>query len=151
MCFNQNENNKVIFTIKFLNEKIIKLILILVMSVAIIIPPIPINKIIIEWGKIDFIIYFRAFTFFIGVLFLPGACIFNILLPKCSLPDRLKIEPFLLKISTYPILSIAFIGISTLIIDILGVKREDFSYILFIVIAILFFLDFLYVPKPIQV
>ena len=138
---NKNREKNILFTVKFLSEDWIKMILMLLMSVVIFIPPVSVYKIIIEWGGIGFFTYFRAIIFLIGGVFMPGACIFKIIFPKSTLHERFKIEPFLLKITIYPLISLVFLGTATLIIDVLGVTKRGFSIILFFIILVLFISD----------
>jgi hypothetical protein len=116
------------------------------MSSVIFIPPVSLKKIIIDWGNIGFLNLIRAIIFLIGITFLPGSCIYNLLFPNSTLHERFKVEPFLLKIAIYPVISLTFLGTATLIIDIIGVVKRSFSIILFFVILLLLISD-LFVQK----
>ena len=138
-----SETNEILFNFKGINENLTKIILMLLMITAIFIPPISFSETIIDWNQIGFFNYFRAIVFLIGCAFLPGACIFKIMFPKSTLHEKFNVEPFLLKMTIYPLLSFTFLEICTFIIDIIGLNREVFTIILFLIILILFLLDLL--------
>ena len=138
-----NENNKIIFNFKVLNENSIKIVLISLMVITFFIPPISFSDAMINWEHIGFFNHIRATIFLIGSAFLPGACIFKILLPNSTLHEKFHVEPFLLKITIYPLLSFTFLGCYTFILDQIGLLREFFAIVLFLTIIILFIFDFL--------
>ncbi len=136
-----NRENYQLFGFKSLSENLIKLILIIIMSLTYIIPPITFSTTVMDWNKIPTINLIRAIIFIIGCSFLPGACLYKIILPKITLHKRFKVELFLLKITIYPILSYIFIGISVLILDTIGLIKELITLILFLLIFGLFSFD----------
>jgi hypothetical protein len=139
---NPDNNDKLIFQKKkILDENSIKNIVILLMIFTFIIPPISFSEVIIDWNQISFLNFFRSIIFLIGCAFLPGACIYNLLFSEKTLPELFNVEPFLVKITIYPIISFIFLGISTLILDFFGLIRNLFAVILFLLILMLFFLD----------
>jgi len=129
------------FKFKFLDENSVKIILMCFMIITFFIQPISFSESIIDWKQIGFFNYLRAIIFIIGCLFLPGANIFKIIFPKSTLHERFNIEPFFIKITMYPLISLMFLGTSTLILDYIGLKRELFTYILFLIIIVLFISD----------
>ncbi len=138
-----NESNETLFNFKILNENSIKIILMSLMVITFFIPPISFSDAMINWEHIGFFNHFRAIIFLIGGAFLPGACIFKILLPNSTLHEKFHVEPFLLKITIYPLLSFTFLGGYTFILDRFGLLREFFAIVLFITIILLFVFDFL--------
>ncbi len=138
-----NESNETLFNFKILNENSIKIILMSLMVITFFIPPISFSDAMINWEHIGFFNHFRAIIFLIGGAFLPGSCIFKILLPNSTLHEKFHVEPFLLKITIYPLLSFTFLGCYTFILDQIGLLREFFAIVLFITIVLLFVFDFL--------
>ena len=137
-----NNDNNVSFNFKLLSEDSIKIILIIFMCISFFIPPISSTKTIIDWHLVNIFNYFRGFSFLLGCAFLPGSNLYKIFFSKNSLHERFKVEPFIIKITLYPLLSFIFIGISVLILDQIGLFiRELFSVFLFLLILILFFSD----------
>ena len=135
--------NNIVFSFKGLSENSIKIILMLLMAITIFIPPVSFSTTIIDWNQIGFFNYFRSIIFLIGIAFLPGSAIYNIILPKDTLHQRFNVKPFLLKITLYPILSFTFLELYTFILNLLGLFREYFIYFLFLAIVILFIIDIL--------
>lgn len=129
--------NKIIASVKILNENLIKTILIILMTITIFIPSVSFSDVIIAWKEIPLLNYVRGCIFFVGALFIPGACIFNLILPKSTIHERLNVEPFLVKITIYPIISLTYLGSITLILDFLGFPR--FLFISFLFFSIIFF------------
>ena len=74
----------------------------------------------------------------IGIAFVPGSCIYNLLFPNSTLHQKFGVEPFFLKLVLYPIISLAFLGSITLIFDKFEIQRELFSNLLFLSILILY-------------
>lgn len=140
---NKNGENNVLFAFKFLSEDSIKLILMVLMSIVIFIPPVSVSKIITDWNEVGYLNYFRAIVFLIGGAYLPGACLFKIIFPKSTLHERIKIDPLILKLTLYPLISLIFLATATSIIDVLGTNKGSFSIILFFIILILFISDLL--------
>ena len=139
---NSNKSNKIILDFKILNENLIKVFLILLMSISAIIPPIKFTQTVMDWNQIGFFNYFRAISFLIGCSFLPGANIFKIFFPKSILHKKFKVEPYFLKITIYPLMSFTFLGTCSLILDFIGLIREFFMPVLFLIIIILLIIDF---------
>ncbi len=103
------------------------------------IPPVTFSEMAIDWSQISVLNYIRAIVFVIGCAFVPGSSIFCLLFPNSTIHEKLKIEPFFIKLVLYPLISFTFLGSISLIIDQLGVMREFFSLILFLTIIILHF------------
>lgn len=133
--------NKIVTNFKMIDENSIKIILIILMFITFFIPPVSFTETIIDWNQIGFFNYLRAIIFLAGCTFIPGACIFKILFPNNKLHEKFNVEPFLLKITIYPILSLAFLGSITFFLDQSGLLREYFVFVLFIIIIILFAID----------
>ncbi|MFX1443901.1 MAG: hypothetical protein ACFFHV_10845 [Promethearchaeota archaeon] len=111
------------------------------MSLIFFISPITSPSTVILWDKVSLISYVRAFTILIGCAYLPGANIYSLIFHENNLHEKFKVEPFLLKITIYPLLSLFIIGFSVLIIDQIGFNNEFFVLILLMVIVGLFLLD----------
>ena len=141
MSLVQTKKNTIVLNVKILNEHTIIVFLIVLMLGTFLIPPISFSELIIAWNQITPLNYVRAITFLIGCAFVPGSCIFNLLFPKSSLHEKFKVEPFLIKIVIYPIISFTFLGSITLISDQLGLIRNAFSPVLFLSIVLLFILN----------
>ncbi|MHA1724322.1 MAG: hypothetical protein ACTSXH_05710 [Promethearchaeota archaeon] len=105
------------------------------------IEPITFSDIIIDWNQISFLNYFRSAIFLLGGTFIPGSCILNIFFHNNSLLKRFKIEPFFFKLTFYPIISFTFLGSLTLILDQIGLTRQFFPFILFLVIIFVVIID----------
>ena len=142
-----NYYNKIIVRIKILEENSIKTILIILMAVSIFIPTISFSDIIIAWSQIPIENYVRAVFFLIGALFIPGACLFNIIFPKNIIHERLGVESFLVKITIYPIISLIYLGSVTLILDFIGFTGDFILLFLFFSFIFLFYLDILFQKK----
>jgi len=136
-----NSPNIIIIRVKIFNESLIKTVLMASMTLSIFIPPVPFNDFIIIWSQVPILNYFRGFIFLIGALFLPGACIYNLILPKNTIYKRLNIEPFLVKLTIYPIISLIFIGSAVLILDFFGCMRSSFIPFLFFSFMFFYVLD----------
>ena len=145
--FKIKSDDFLVVRIKFFNEKIIKIILLMLMAVAVFIPPVTFSDIIIAWNQIPIINYVRCIIFLIGALFLPGSCIFNLFFSKTTIYERLNIESFILKITIYPIISLAFLGFVTLTLDFIGFTQDFILFFLFFSIIFLFYLDVFFQKK----
>ncbi len=139
-----NSYNNIIARVKILDENIIKTILMALMGIAIFIPPVSFSDVIIAWNQIYILNYFRAVVFLIGALFIPGACIFNLIFSKSTIHERLNVESFLVKLTIYPIISLIFLGSITLILDFIGFTRNSIFLFLFFSFIFLFYLDILF-------
>lgn len=136
-----NSPNYIIASVKIINENLIKTILMVLMGITIFVPAVPFSDIIVAWNHVPILNYFRGVVFLIGVLFLPGACIFNLILPKSTIHKKLNVEPFLVKLTIYPIISLTFIGSLVLILNFLGFTRPSFIPFLFFSITFLYILS----------
>ena len=145
MFINNSHKKKNEYNLKFtlLSENSFKLLFIILMSISLVIAPITSPDFIILWNKVSFLNYFRAIIFLIGTAFLPGANLYNLFLRKKKIYEKFKIEPLILKITLYPLLSFSFIGIFVLILDYFGLIRELFVFFLFLAILFLFISDLL--------
>ncbi|KKN12515.1 hypothetical protein LCGC14_1015660 [marine sediment metagenome] len=141
-----SHNNRVI-TIRFLDEYPIKIILIILMSISIFIPPINFSDLIISWAEVPTLNYIRAIILIVGSLYIPGACIFNLALPKSTIHKRLHVEPLLVKLTIYPLISLTYLGSLTLILDFFGFTRVLIFIFLFLSFVILLGLDILFHKK----
>lgn len=108
--------------------------------------PITFSQMIIDWNQIGFLNYLRAIIYLIGCSFIPGSCFYNIITSKDSLPERFDIEPFIIKITIYPLLSFILLGFLTFILDFFGLISNFYSISLLVFIIILFFLE-IYIQK----
>ena len=132
---NQNEDLSLRISFRVLSENSIKIILIIFMCLSFFIHPISSPRTIILWEKVELLNYIRAITFILGCAFLPGASIFNIFLYNTKLDEKFKVEPLLIKITLYPILSFSFLGFSVFILDQIGLNNTNlFVIILFTLI-----------------
>lgn len=131
-----NSPNSIIVRVKILDENSIKAILMILMAISIFIPPVSFSNVIIAWNQINILNYIRGFIFLIGSLIIPGSCIFNLILGRSSIHERLNVEAFLVKITIYPIISLIFLGSLTLLLDFLGFT--SFSILLFLFFSFIF-------------
>ncbi|MHA1499445.1 MAG: hypothetical protein ACTSRT_18100, partial [Promethearchaeota archaeon] len=99
------------------------------------------SEMIIAWEQISPMNYFRGIVFLIGIAFVPGYSVLNLIFPENRIAEKFNVEPFLIKIILYPIMSFTLIGTLTLIFDQMGLPRSNFSLILFLTILALFFLN----------
>ncbi|MBY8982305.1 MAG: hypothetical protein KGD57_05105, partial [Candidatus Lokiarchaeota archaeon] len=106
------------------------------MVITFFIPPVPNADMIIEWSRISLLNLFRAIVFLIGSSIILGSCIFKIFLPNNTIHQRFGVDPILIKLVFYPVLSFCVLGSLTLILDLLGLERTDFSIVLFLFILI---------------
>jgi len=138
-----NPERKKTYTFKYrgLNENSFKIILVILMIFTFFIDPITFSDIIVDWNQISFLNYFRAVIFLLGGTFIPGSCIFNTLFTNSSLQKRFKIEPFFIKLTFYPIISFTFLGSLTLLLGQLGLIRQQFPFILFLIILLVLIID----------
>jgi len=143
----KDKENSVILRLNVLSENTITSILIVLMMCTFFIPPVTFSEMAIDWSQISVLNYIRAIVFVIGCAFVPGSSIFCLLFPNSTIHEKLKIEPFFVKLVLYPLISFTFLGSISLIIDQLGVLRESFSIILFLTIIILHFTKIVKVKK----
>ncbi len=130
--------------VKFLSENFIKIILLALMSISLYIKPITFSNTLISWKEVKFLNLLRAIIFIISLGFLPGSLLFNLIFPHSTIHKRFKVEPFIIKIAFYPILSFIFIGTCVLVIENMGIiNQELFMIFLYLIILILALLDFL--------
>ena len=142
-----NSYNKIIARVNILEENSIKTILIVLMVVSIFIPATSFSDMIIAWSQIPIENYVRAVLLLIGALFVPGACIFNIIFPNNIIHERLGVESFLVKITIYPIISLIYLGSVTLILDFIGFTGDFILLFLFFSFIFLFYLDIFFQKK----
>ena len=142
-----DSSNDIIIKIKIINENAIKNILMVLMIITIFIPSISFSDLIISWDQISFLNYLRAVVFLLGAGFIPGSCIFNLLLPESSIYKRLNVEPFFVKLTIYPILSLTYLGSLSLTLDFLGFT--SFSIFLFLIFSfiLLYIIDLFFKRK----
>jgi len=133
----KNNENKIILRLNIFSENTITTILIVLMISTFFIPSITFSEMTIDWSQIPALNYIRSIVFVIGIAFVPGSSIFCLLFPNSTIHEKLKIEPFFIKLVLYPLISLTFLGSVSLILDQLGTLREFFSVILFLTIVIL--------------
>ncbi|MHA1284645.1 MAG: hypothetical protein ACTSQP_19260 [Promethearchaeota archaeon] len=108
------------------------------MWITITIPSIPDIIKIIPWEKINFLNYFKCFSFLIGLIYLPGSSIYHLFFKNFKL---FKDNSFLFKITIYPLISYCFLGTSVLILDRFFSNKENIISLLFLIINFLFLGD----------
>ncbi|MEE9379292.1 MAG: hypothetical protein V3V33_14810 [Candidatus Lokiarchaeia archaeon] len=135
------KENYTTFQFRFISEDLLKFILISLMCICVLIPPISNPTTVILWKQVKPFNFIRAIVFIIGLSYLPGSSLYNIFFSKSNLHKWFKVEPFLIKITLYPILSFSIIGITVLILDQIGLVLESITLILFIIILSLFVCD----------
>ncbi|MHA1294346.1 MAG: hypothetical protein ACTSQJ_17010, partial [Promethearchaeota archaeon] len=118
-----------------------KLLLIILLTVVLIIQPISKPFFIIDWELISGLNILRAVIVIIALAFLPGALLYNIFFSSFKIKERFKVEPFIFKLTIYPLISFIFIGINVFFMDQLRVSKELIPFILYFLILILFFVD----------
>ncbi|NVM18601.1 MAG: hypothetical protein HWN80_12870, partial [Candidatus Lokiarchaeota archaeon] len=136
----KDKENNVILSLNVFSENTITSILIVLMMCTFFIPPVTFSEMAIDWSQISVLNYIRSIVFVIGCTFVPGSSIFCLLFPNSTIHEKLKIEPFFIKLVLYPLISFTFLGSISLIFDQLGVMRDFFSLILFLTIIILHFI-----------
>ena len=141
LFFTNDNTNKVEFQFRMVNENTFIIVLVCLMIITFIIPPITFSEMIIAWEQISPMNYFRGIVFLIGLAFVPGYSVLNLIFPENRIAEKFNVEPFLIKIILYPIISFTLIGTLTLIFDQMGLPRNNFSLILFLTILALFFLN----------
>jgi len=122
--------------LRIINEDLINFILIILMVITFFIPPVPNSEMIIEWSRISLLNLFRAIVFLIGCSITLGSCIFKIVFPNNTIHQRFGVDPILVKLVFYPLISFGVLGSLTLIFDQLGLQRSYFSIMLFLFILI---------------
>ena len=83
-------------------------------------------KTIIDWQQVSFLNNIRAIIFLIGCAFVPGSSLYKIFFNDNNFHEKFQIESFLLKLTFYPLISFMFLGLSTLILDSIGLLRNQF-------------------------
>ncbi len=139
---NFNTPNNIITKFKIPDENTLKIILICLMAITIFIPPVVFSDMIIAWPELSPLNYIRAAVFIIGSLFIPGSCIFNLILPQNVIHEELNVQPFLVKITIYPLISLTYWGTLTLMLNFFQFNSTSIRYILLFSIFFLFYLDF---------
>jgi len=140
-------SNRNIVTIKILDEIVIKAIFMILMTITIFIPPISFTEMIIAWEQIPVLNFIRSIIFLIGALFIPGACIFNLIFPKSTINERLNVESFLVKITIYPLISLAYLGSIILVLDFFNLIQFSIDFFLLFSMLFLFILDIVFQKK----
>ena len=130
---NTDHNKKDIFSyqIKFLPENILKILIFSLMSITLIIPKGIYLSTIIIWENVGILNYIRGFIVLIGMGYLPGACFYKILHPSDNLHQRFDIEPYILKITLYPLISFGLIGLIVLLFNQLGLTGDILAILLY--------------------
>ena len=105
------------------------------------IPPVQNAEMIIEWNRVSSLNFFRSIVFVIGGSYIIGSSIFTIFFPNNSLSRRFNVDPILIKLTFYPIISFGSLGSLALIFDKIGLERDYFSLALFLSILALFLLS----------
>ena len=136
----KDKENNVILRLNVFSENTITSILIVLMMCTFFIPPVTFSEMAIDWSKISILNYIRTIIFLIGCAFVPGSSIFGLLFPNSTIHEKLKIEPFFIKLVLYPLISFTLLGSISLILDQIGLMREYYSLILFLIIIILHFI-----------
>jgi len=146
----KDNENKIILKLNIFSENTITTILIVIMISTFFIPSITFSEMVIDWNQIPVLNYIRSIVFVIGCAFVPGSSIFCLLFPNSTIHEKLKIEPFFIKLVLYPLISLTFLGSISLILDQLGMLREYFSLILFLTIVILHLLKIVKFRKDLK-
>ena len=141
---NHSNANLDFLKFKFISENFIKLILLFLMIFSLFIPPKSSTNLIILWDNLSFLNYIRAFIYILGCTFLPGSSIYKIILKNSSLSTKFKINPFFIKITLYPLISLGFIGVSVLFLDQFNLNAELIGLFLFVFILVLTLLEFVF-------
>ncbi len=127
--------------VKFISENSIIFILLILMCISLFIPVKNSANMIISPDKISFLNYFRACVYMIGCAFIPGSLIYRFIFKNGILLSKFNINPFIIKITLYPLISLGFIGTFILIFDQINLSSELFSALLVSLILILFLLE----------
>jgi len=135
------EYSSISLKFRVINENSINFIVIILMIITFFIPPVPNSEMIIEWSRISLLNLFRAIIFLIGCSIIPGSCIFKIFFPNNTIHQRFGVDPIIVKLVFYPLLSFGMLGSLTLILDLFGLQRMYFSMILFLSILIAYSLS----------
>jgi len=138
---NNNNDKEIQVNFKFLSENQIIVCLFILMSLTYFIPPIKFSEMIISWEEINIFNYIRAIIFLLGCAFVPGSCFYKIAFPNNFLCKKINVEPFLFKITLYPLISFTFLGSLTLLMDFIRVSRAWFSFYLFFSILVCLILN----------
>ena len=137
-----DHTNYSILKLKILSENFFKLLFAILMSILFFFPPVSFSTMIISWNEINIFNYLRTIILLLGSTFIPGMCLYNIFLKNISFKNNLKVHSFIIKGTLYPLLSISYIGIITMLINRFGLlNREFFTFTLFCLILILIFID----------
>ncbi len=144
---NHHKGNKTLFQIRFLSENSIKFLILIFFMINIFISTNLGSKSIILWKNLNFLNYFKAIITIIVCAYLPGASLFKIFFPDDILSEKFGIEPMILKLTFYPLLSFGFLGISVLFFDQLGFNIVQIEINLVITILALFFVDIIFQVK----
>ncbi|MFX1463505.1 MAG: hypothetical protein ACFFBF_10745, partial [Promethearchaeota archaeon] len=141
-----DEEKKTSFQIHIFSENSLKLFFLSIIVIFIFIPPIMPNNTIIIWELIPPLNYVKAILLTLSLAFLPGSNFYSIFFQNDEISKRIKIEPFLIKITLYPLISFSFIGIVVLIYDQIGLTGEYIGILLVIIIFLVNLFD-IYLQK----
>ncbi len=138
---NHKEGNKMLYHLPICSENSFKFIFLMFITINLFIPSVTNNNSIILWENLNFINYFKAILAILSYAFLPGANIYKIIFPHNSLSKKFRIEPILIKLTFYPLISFSFLGVAILIFDQIGLIKKQMEILLFIAILLLFLMD----------
>lgn len=140
-CLNLSTSKRIL-KFSILSENVIKIILLTFMTIFIvIIPPISFSRVSIAWQELNALNIIRAIFVILGCAFLPGSCLYNLIFPRDFLPKRFKVNPLIIKMTIYPLISFSVLGILVLVLDQIGLNISSITYLVFILIVIIFFVD----------
>jgi len=105
------------------------------------------HSLLILWKNLSFLNYFRAFVYIFGLSFVPGSLIYRIIFKNDPIPEKFNINPFIIKITVYPLISFGFIGISVLILDQINLDGQLIGTLLFIIVISLFLIELILEKK----
>ena len=123
---------------KSLNDIYVKISLVILSYLVNFIDPIDFSIAIISWKQISLLNYFRAIIVIISCFYVVGSFFFNMFFFRIDIKKYFKVEPFLFKITFYPLISISFIGSVTFFLDFFGLNKQFFSVFLLFIITSLF-------------
>ncbi|MFX1396111.1 MAG: hypothetical protein ACFFAS_03600 [Promethearchaeota archaeon] len=136
-------NDDAHFNLKVISSHFFKLIILFLMLFALFIPP-SVEETIALWTQFGPLNYYRALIFLIGSLYLPGSCLYEIAFKEKNIFEQFGIEMFLTKIVLYPLISLGFLGLCTLVLDQLGLIKEFFVVSLFLIFIFLFVFNLIF-------
>ncbi|MFX1317305.1 MAG: hypothetical protein ACFE9T_15690, partial [Promethearchaeota archaeon] len=117
------------------------------MTISLLIPAISSHELITLWSELSFFNYFRAFVYILGYSYVPGSLIYRIIFKNDPIPEIFNINPFIIKITLYPLISFGFIGISVLILDQINLDGQLIGTLLLIIVISLFLIEIILEKK----